>query len=177
LHGFEHRCFFTGHVTPVAFEDLQIEIHASPQDILTQIPVSLRLRQGFLQILPFFVVLMIHIDKCRLCLHRVSPNEATFYELVGRMLEQVTVLKRPWLMFTCVADEIVFLHPMIEDLFPLDAGGKACTSSPTEPGFLQFIDNIVRAQIFDALFPGLVAPDLPVGLDIPGSAIKRVENS
>ena len=80
-------------------------------------------------------------------------------------------------MFACVADEIVFLHPMIEDFFPLDAGGKARAPSPTEPGFFQFIDDIVCAQLFDTLLPGLVAPDLPVGLDIPGRAIKRLENS
>ena len=95
----------------------------------------------------------------------------------GAMLKQVTVFKRPWLMFACIADEIMFLHPMIEDLFPLDAGGKARAPSTTEPGFLQFVDDVVRAQLFDALLPGLVAPDLQVGLDIPGSAIKRLKNS
>src|SRR5712691_5827053 len=120
---------------------------------------------------------MIHVNERRLGLDRVSRDEAAFDKLVWRLLEQVTVFKRPWFMFACVADEIVFLHPMIEDLFPLDAGGKARAPSPTEPGFFQFIDDIVRAQLFDALLPGLVAPDLPVGLDIPGSAIKRLENS
>ena len=177
LHGFEHRCFLTGHVTPVTFENLQIEIHATPQNILAQKPLRLRLRQRLFQILAFFMILMIHIDKCSLRLHRVGPNEATFDELVGCMLKQVPVFKCSWLMFTGITDEIVLLHPMVENLFPLDAGGKACTSSPTEPGFLQLIDDIVRAQLFETFLPGLVTPDLPVGFDIPGSAIKRLENS
>src|SRR4029077_11699378 len=84
---------------------------------------------------------------------------------------------RPGLMFASIADEIVFLYPMIQNLLPLDAGGKARAASSAEPSFLQFIDDIVRAQLFDALLPGLIAPDLPVGIDIPGSAIKRLENS
>jgi hypothetical protein len=66
---------------------------------------------------------------------------------------------------------------MIENLLPLNAGGKARASSPAKPGFLQFIDNIVRAQLFDALLPGLVASDFQIGLDIPGGAIERLENS
>jgi hypothetical protein len=93
------------------------------------------------------------------------------------MLEQIPVFKCPRLMFTGVTDEIVFLHSMVENLFPLDAGGKACTPSPTEPGFLQLIDDIVRTQLFETFLLGLVAPDLPVGFDIPGSALQRLENS
>ena len=56
----------------MAFKDLQIEIDAASEDVLAQEPLRLRLRQRFLQILPFFVILMIHIDEGRLGLHRVG---------------------------------------------------------------------------------------------------------
>src|SRR5688572_3398610 len=123
------------------------------------------------------MVFMIHIDKSPLRLHRVGCNQTTFDELVWCLLEQVTVLECPRLMLARIADEIVFLHPMIQDLFPLDAGRKACATPATEPCFLQFIDDIVCAELFEALLPCLVTPYLSIGLDVPGRAIKRMENS
>ena len=75
------------------------------------------------------MILMIHVYKGRLRLHRVGRDEAAFDELMWRLFEQVTIFKRPGLMFASIADEIVFLYPMIQDLLPLDAGGKAQLSS------------------------------------------------
>ena len=68
----------------MAFEHLQIDVHATAHGILPQKPSFLRLRQRFLQILAFFVVLVIHIDKRRLGLHCIGPDEAAFDELVRR---------------------------------------------------------------------------------------------
>src|SRR5688572_2432505 len=123
------------------------------------------------------MVFMIHIDKSPLRLHRVGCNQTTFDELVWCLLEQVTVLECPRLMLARIADEIVFLHSMIQNLFPLDAGRKACATPATEPCFLQFIDDIVCGELFEALLPGLVPPDLAIALDFPRRAIKHMENS
>src|ERR1043165_8050773 len=86
---------------------------------------------------------MIHIDKRRFGLDGVGRNEATFDKLVGRLLVQLPVFKCTWFMFACITDKIVVLHPMVEDLFPFDPGRKASAATPTEPGFLQFIDDLV----------------------------------
>ena len=80
-------------------------------------------------------------------------------------------------MFARIADEVMLFHPVVEDFFPLDPGGETRTTASTKPGFFEFIDDVVRAQFFDALLPGLVASDFQVGLDIPGRAIKRLDNS
>src|SRR4029079_16865306 len=123
------------------------------------------------------MVFMIHIDKRRLGLDGVGRYKTTFDQLVRRLLEQITVFKRSRFMFAGIANEIVILHSMIEDLFPLDAGGKTCTSTPTEPGLLQFVDDIVGTQFFHTLLPGLVASDLPIGLDFPRSTFKLLKHS
>src|SRR4029079_13925203 len=102
---------------------------------------------------------MIHIDKRRLGFDGIGRNETTFDQLVRRLFEQITIFKGSWLMFARIADEIVIFYAMIEDLFPLDTGGKACPPTSTEPCLLQLIDDIVRTQFFHALLPGLVAPD------------------
>ena len=93
--------------------------------------LGLRLGQLFLIFSRFFVVLMIHVDERRFGLHRVRRDEAAFDKLVWRMfLKQIPVFKRPRSMFACIANKRVFLHPMIQNLLPLDTGGTTCAPSP-----------------------------------------------
>ena len=74
-------------------------------------------------------------------------------------------------MLAGIADKVTFLDPMIEDLVPLDAGRKACPPTATQSGRFEFLNHLLRCQFLDALFPGLIAADLDVGVNVPRSPI------
>src|SRR4029078_12622024 len=89
----------------------------------------------------------------------------------------MTVLKRPGLMLTSVAHKVTLLDPMIETLVPLHTSGKACPSTTTESGRFQFLNHLLGRQFLDTLFPGLIAADLHVGVDVPGSPIVLLDKA
>ena len=155
----------------MALKYLEVDVDAAAENILADEAPLLGLRQCFFQIFPLFLVLVIHVNERGLGLCRSRGDETAFDQLMRNGFQQVTVLKRAGLMLTGVADKISLLDPMIENLVPLHAGGKACTTTTTQSGRFEFLNHLIGRQFLDALFPGLIAADLDVGVDVPGSPI------
>ncbi len=68
-------------------KEFQLDIDAAAQDVLPQESMRLRLSDGFLQILLFLMVLMVHVDEGRFRLHREGSDQATFDQLMGQRFQ------------------------------------------------------------------------------------------
>src|SRR5215204_6365274 len=91
--------------------------------------------------------------------------------------EQMPVLKRAGLMLSGIADEVVFFDPMVQDLIPLDAGGKPRPATTAQSRLLELIDYLSGLQFFDTPLPGLIPADLEVSINFPRRSLKRLDEA
>src|SRR4051812_14824048 len=91
--------------------------------------------------------------------------------------EQIPVFKRAGLMLSRIADEVVFLHPMVQDLIPLDTSGKSSPTSSAQARLLELIDHLSGLQFFDTPLPGLIPTDFEVSINFPRGSLKRLDQA
>jgi hypothetical protein len=106
----------------------------------------------------------------------MRSDKAALDQLVRSLFEQVTILERPRLVFSRIANEISFPDPVIQNLIPLRPGRESRSTAPPKAGLFQLIHHILGAQFLEALLPSLIPTNFQVGINVGGMAVELLEN-
>ena len=106
FEGFDEPGFLTANVGARAAMNVEFEIVATTEDILTKEPLCLRLADGTVQNARALVHLATDVNVGEVNVVRVAGNDEAFQQLVRIFVNDLPVLECAWLGFVGVADEI-----------------------------------------------------------------------
>jgi hypothetical protein len=136
-----HRRFLATFIGACAHVDVEIVIEAAAQNVFAQIARAVCLIDGFAHLASALHIFAPNVDIAAACPHRVARDNYPLDELVWRTIHQLEVFEGAGFALVGVAQHIVRLLVVFRDAVPFNPCGEACAAAPTQPRFLNLVDD------------------------------------
>ena len=148
--------------------ELDVEVEASAEDVLTEEAILAGLADGDLQTVDGQRILGTDVHKTLAGTDGVATDGHGLDDAVGVTLEDGTIHESTGVALVGVADDVLLVGLVLGAEAPLDAGGEAGTTTTAKAGLGDHVDNLLRGHLGEALGQGLVAATGDALLDIFG---------
>ena len=150
---------------PGADPDLEVEVEASTEDVLAQEAALARLLDRLAQALDGERVLGADVDVSLPDADREGADRHPLDDAVGVALQDAAVHEGAGIALVAVAEDVLHVARRATCERPLDSGGEARAATPTQPGGLHRVDDLLRGHLAEHPREGGVAVLCDVLLD------------
>ena len=145
--------------------DMHVYFKSAAEDVLAEVPLGTGLLESLGHDLSSLRKLATDVDVGEMDIERVGGDGHPLDELMGIIVQDVTILERARLGFVTVADKVMWFAIIALDEAPFHTAGETGTTPSTKIRFFDLIDNLLGLHA-EGLFQFGVAAMFFITLDV-----------